>query len=121
MLIEGLPLLPELADAIEAMRKGEHLAYLMTEYGKPFTAKGFGGWLSDRRKEAGIPEGYSAHGLRKHSATQLAEEGATTNQLMAWFGWKTSREAERYTRAAQRKKLARSLGALISRTKTGKP
>ena len=27
-LIEGLPLLPELADAIEAMPKGEHLAYL---------------------------------------------------------------------------------------------
>jgi integrase len=121
MLIEGLPVLPELDAAIKAMPNGEHLAYLMTEYGKPFSAKGFGGWLSDRCKEAGIPKGYSAHGLRKHSATRLAEEGATTNQLMAWFGWKSSREAERYTRAAQRKKLARSAGALISGTKTGKP
>jgi len=120
-LIEGLPLLPELAEAIEAMPTGKHLAFLMTEYSKPFTAKGFGSWLRDRCKEAGIPKGYSAHGLRKASATRLADQGATAHQLMAWFGWVTLREPERYTRAANNKKLARSAGALIAGTRIGKP
>jgi hypothetical protein len=31
----------------------------------------------------------AAHGLRKAGATRAAENGATVNQLMALFGWKT--------------------------------
>jgi site-specific recombinase XerD len=91
----------------------------MTEYGKAFTAAGLGGWFRARCDEAGIPKGYAAHGLRKASATRLAEQGATAHQLKAWFGWKTLREAERYTEAAERKKLARAAGALISGTRSG--
>ena len=38
---------------------------------------------------------------------------------MAWFGWKSLKEAERYTRAANQKKLAASVVALMSRAKQG--
>src|SRR5262245_33345579 len=114
VVVDGVPMLPELKAAISAMPTSAGLTFLMTEYGKPFTPAGFGGWFRNS-----IPKGYAAHGLRKASATRLAEEGATAHQLKAWFGWKTLREAERYTEAAERKKLARAAGALISGTRNG--
>jgi integrase len=48
----------------------------------------------------------SAHGLRKAAATRAAENGATVQELMAIFGWIDIKEAEIYTRAADRKRLA---------------
>jgi hypothetical protein len=46
-------------------------------------------------------------------AAVAAENGATETQLMAIFGWKTMKEAERYTRAARQKVLARSAMRLL--------
>lgn len=41
---------------------------------------------------------------------------------MAWFGWKTIGEAQRYIEEANRIKLAESAGEkIVSRTGTGKP
>src|SRR5258707_3101686 len=54
--------------------------------------------------EAGLPKRCTSHSLRKAAATYLADRGATTTQLMAWFGWKTASEAERYTRGVGRKR-----------------
>jgi len=54
--------------------------------------------------KAGVSK--SAHGLRKARAIELAEGGATVNELMAYFGWETASEAIRYTKAAQQKTLA---------------
>lgn len=48
----------------------------------------------------------SAHGLRKAAATRAADNGATAHELMAIFGWVDIKEAEIYTRAADRKRLA---------------
>jgi hypothetical protein len=42
-------------------------------------------------------------GLRKAAATVAAENGATAHELMAIFGWLSLKEAERYTRGAERK------------------
>jgi integrase len=39
------------------------------------------------------------HTLRHTVATELAEAGFTTHQLMAFLGWKTSRMADRYVHA----------------------
>jgi integrase len=120
-LIDSVPLLPELAEAMDAMET-KHLTFLVTEFGKPFSPAGFGNWFRDRCDEAGVPKGYAAHGLRKASATRLAEQGATAHQLMTWFGWTTLKEAERYTRAANKRNLARSAGQMLkARTSSGKP
>src|SRR5262249_47881319 len=100
----------------------EHLTFLVTEFGKPFTAAGFGNWFRDVCAEAGLPIGISAHGLRKAAATRFANHGATAHELMAWFGWKRITEAERYTRAANRKALAQGMvRKLERRTETVKP
>lgn len=99
-----IPVLPELQRIIAASPTGD-LTYLVTDYGKPFSTAGFGNKMRQWCNEAGLPH-CSAHGLRKAGATLAAENGATELQLMSIFGWKTMQEAERYTRAARRKKMA---------------
>jgi integrase len=101
-----IPILPELQAAIDAMPKGGHLAFLITDQGKPFTAAGFSYWFGEMCKKAGLPKNLSAHGLRKAGATRLAEHGCTDHEIMAWGGWKTLAEVQRYTKAANRKRLA---------------
>jgi integrase len=48
----------------------------------------------------------SAHGLRKAAAIRAADDGATAHELLATFGWIDIKEAEIYTRAADRKRRA---------------
>ena len=48
---------------------------------------------------------------------EVKQPGATEQQLMAIFGWRTIQEAERYTRAARRKKMAGDAMPLLRRTK----
>jgi integrase len=115
-----IPVLPELREAVDLMPATDQLAFLTTEAGQPFTAAGFGGWFRERCDEAGLYH-CTPHGLRKAAATRLAEAGATAHELMAWFGWTSIREAERYTKNANRKRLAESAGKLISGTSSGKP
>jgi integrase len=100
-----IPILAELQTAIDAMPKGEHLTFLVTERGKPFTPAGFGNWFRDQCDAAGLSN-LSAHGLRKAGATRLAEAGATDHEIMAWGGWSSLKEVQRYTKAADRKRLA---------------
>jgi integrase len=107
-----LPILPELQRVIDATEVGD-LTFLVTDQGKPFTEAGFGNWFRERCNEAGLTD-CTAHGLRKAAATVAAENGATAHELMAIFGWLSLKEAERYTRGAERKKLAaRGMGLLV--------
>jgi integrase len=108
-----LPMLPELQEIIAASPCGD-LTFLVTEYGRGFTAAGFGGWFKERCLEAGLDE-CTAHGLRKAGATRAAENGATDRELMAIFGWETASQATTYTRAADQKKLASRAVQLLSR------
>jgi integrase len=108
-----IPVLPELQVAIDAMTKGGHLTFLVTELAKPFSAAGFGNWFRDMCEQVGIPKKLSAHGLRKAGATRLAEHECTDHQIMAWGGWKTLAEVQRYTREANRKRLAKQAAAKL--------
>lgn len=100
----SIPNLPELRAVLDATPVG-NLAFIVTEFGKPFTANGFGNWFRKRCNEAGLRH-CSAHGLRKAGASIAAENGATERQLMAFFGWSTMKEAARYTRSARQRVLA---------------
>jgi integrase len=105
-----VPVLPALQQAIGAMPASDHLTFLVTAQGKPFSAAGFGNWFREICDTAGLPKRCTSHGLRKAAATRLADRGATTTELKAWFGWKTDSEAERYTRNADRKTAAARAG-----------
>jgi integrase len=117
MEISEKPILAPLAKAIEAGPTGD-LTFLVTQYGKPFTAKGFGNWFRDRCNEAGLTH-CTAHGLRKAGATILAENGATTAQLMAIYDWSTPAQAEVYIRAANRTRLAGQAMPLLEKWTEG--
>ena len=52
--------------------------------------------------QRGRLEALQAHGLRKAAAVHHALNGATAPELMAWFGWKTIGEAQRYIEEANR-------------------
>ena len=99
-----LPILPALRSIIDASPCGD-LTYLINDLGRPFTDAGFGNKFRDWCNQAGLPH-CTAHGLRKAGATIAANNGATSRQLMAIFGWETLKEAERYTRAADQLRLA---------------
>jgi integrase len=104
------PVLPILAATIAASKTGD-LTFLVTERGTPFVKESFGNWFREVCREAGCPG--SAHGLRKAGATRAAENGATVNQHMALFGWKTEKMALLYTRKADRKRLASQAALLL--------
>ncbi len=108
-----LPMLPELRRIIEASPAGD-LTFLVTDYGRSYSEAGFGIRFREWCNAAGLRH-CSAHGLRKSAASSLAEHGATAHMLKAWFGWKSLKEAERYTRAASQKTLARSVVDLMAR------
>lgn len=85
--------------------------------GKPFTAAGFGNWFVNVATRQTF-----RNGLRKAAAIRRALEGATAPEPMAWFGWETIGEAQRYIEEANRIRLAENLGAkIIAATEIGKP
>lgn len=102
----NIPIMPTLVKAIEPLDQDQP-AFLMTDYGKPFSAAGFGLRFREWCDRAGLPH-CSAHGLRKATAALLAESGATAHEIMAITGHRTLEEVERYTRAARQSLLADS-------------
>ena len=83
------------------------MTFLATANGKPFTPAGFGNKFRKWCDEANLPN-CSAHGLRKAMATQLAEAGASPHEIMSVTGHRSLSEVQRYTREANKPKLANS-------------
>lgn len=102
-----LPLLPALRDVIDVTSPIGTQTWLVTSYGKPYSIAGFGNKFREWCDEAGLSH-CSAHGLRKATATRLAELGASEREIMAVTGHRSAAEVDRYTRAARQKILARS-------------
>jgi len=109
-------ILPELQSIIDVSPCCGDMTFLVTEYGRPFTAAGLGNWFRHRWVEAGGPG--RAHGLRKAGATIAAMNGATTRQLMACFAWDSIKMAEKYTSAAEQERHRRESDALHQHGRT---
>lgn len=114
-----LPIHPDLAAVLEGTST-EHLTFLTTQQGRPFASPtAFYNWFVECVSDAGLPEGLSPHGLRKAAARRLAEAGCSAHQIAAITGHTTLKEIERYTRAADQRRLAESaVLKLPLRTKT---
>ena len=101
-----LPVLPALREALDAApRLGEHV--LTTPWGTPRAlgtlTNDFHSWTT----AAGLV-GCTMHGLRKTLGKILAEEGATTRELMEVLGHDSIQHAELYSREADQARMARS-------------
>jgi integrase len=120
-----IPVHPDLAAAIEET-KSEHLTFLTTQGGKPFSAGSFANWFREMCEEAGL-RGLSAQGLRKAACRRLAEAGCSANVIAAISGHASLREVQRYTVAADQARMARAaMDSMLAafpptRTSGGKP
>lgn len=100
-----IPLLDALARIIAASPTGPE-TFLVSRSRRAFrSAASLGNAMQRWTAEAGLAD-CSLHGLRSAGATRAAENGATAHQLMAIFGWTTLAQAERYTRKAERRRMA---------------
>lgn len=104
--------------ALSSLLPDDRLIFLLTSFNKPFTAAGFGNWFREACSAAGLPH-CSAHGLRKAHIRRLAEVGGSAKEMAALGGHKTLKEVERYSEAADRKRLARSGMARLIRESSG--
>ena len=103
----AIPVHPTLQSVLDAT-PSEHLTFLTTRDGSPFSPAGFSNLFRHWCNEAGLPKGFSAHGLRKACCTRLAEAGCSERQIAAISGHVSLSEVQRYTRAADQARLARA-------------
>jgi integrase len=101
-----IPVHPKLREIIDATPTVGVKTFLVTHFGKPYTPAGFGNWFRELCNAAACPD-VSAHGLRKATARRLAEIGCSANQIAAITGHASLSEVQRYTKAADRKRMAR--------------
>ena len=110
-VIVAIPILPVLDVVLKAGPCGD-LTFIAGAGGNPLTKESFGNLFKKACRAAGVPG--SAHGVRKIAATTAANNGATVAQLEAIFGWSGGGMASRYTRSADRKRLARDAVHLLA-------
>ena len=75
-----IPVHPKLRAIIDATPMVGVKTFMVTHFGKPYTAPGFGNWFRDLCDKAGCPD-VSPHGLRKATARRLAEIGCTEHEI----------------------------------------
>jgi integrase len=102
-----IPVDPRLSAIIEATPGVGLDTFLVTSFGKPYTSAGFGNWFRELCDDADCPA-IAAHGLRKACARRLAELGCTEHEIASITGHASIAEVQRYTKAANRKRLAGS-------------
>src|SRR6516165_7356370 len=115
-----IPIHPVLQAILEAT-PSNHLTFLTTQAGKPFSPAGFTNWFRDMCNKAGLLHGTSAHGLRKAACRRLAEAGCSANLIAAVSGHRSLREVQRYTEAVDQARMARSAMEKVTRTSSVKP
>jgi integrase len=94
--------------AVLAATPSEHLTFLVTATGKPFSGNHFGETFREWCDAAGLPKHCSAHGLRKAACRRLADALCTPHEIMAISGHVTLKEAQRYTTGTDQARLARN-------------
>jgi integrase len=100
-----IPVAPPLTEIITATPMIGVKTFLVTEYGRSFTAAGFGNWFRERCNEAGLPH-CSAHGLRKAFLRRMAEAGCSEDYIASISGHKDYREIRKYVQAANKARMA---------------
>ena len=114
-----IPLHPALLAEL-AHNERLHETILATMAGQGFTVGGFSQFMRDAIAAAGLPLSCRPHGLRKAAGRRLAEAGCSAHMIMSVLGHKTLAEAERYTRAADQKRLAEAAFKQIEQSERAK-
>jgi site-specific recombinase XerD len=110
----SIPIHPELAAALKAGPvKG--LSLIGDRHGRPISREALTEIMKQAAKAAGLSPKCLPHGLRKSAMRRLAEVGASAKEIASVSGHKTLREVERYTAAADQKRLSQVAIAKLKR------
>ena len=101
-----LALMPRLVEVLNMVCR-DTLIFVTHGEGRRYTAESFGNWFKAQCIAAGLPK-CTPHGLRKAGATEIANNGGTEYEIMAFLGHKTPDEARTYVKAADRQRLGDS-------------
>lgn len=110
----------QLRAAIDAMPGSDALCFILTEYGKPFSVKGFGGWFRDQCDAAGLPR-CTAHGLRKAMMRRMAELEMSNSSMKSVSGHSKDEEVSRYVESANQERLATAAITRVSEWERSNP
>lgn len=113
-----IPVHQDLLAIIDGTPK-ENLTFLLTEHGQAFSPAGFSNLFRRWVKDAELPAGLSAHGLRKACCRRLAEAGCSAPEIMAISGHSSLKEVQRYIAAADQTRMAKAAITAITRKKDG--
>jgi len=102
----AIPVHPHLQAVLDAT-PSEHLTFLVTATGKPYGGNAFSAQFRNWCDAAGLPKRCKPHGLRKAACRRLAEAGCSEKQIAAISGHASLDEVARYTKAADKARLAR--------------
>jgi integrase len=102
-----VPIHPDLQRALTAY-PAKGLTLIGDANGRPLKRAALTRLMRSAIKSAGLSSRCVSHGLRKAAARRLAEAGCSASQIAAITGHKTLKEVERYTKAADQKKLAKA-------------
>jgi len=108
-----IPIVPELRVALDLCPR-DRLTFIAQADGRPLGAASLGNEFREWLRNAGLPEKLSLHGLRKAAARRLAEAACSVHEIQAITGHKTLSEIERYTKEAEKTKLAQSASGKVS-------
>lgn len=110
-----VPVAPQLLAAIDAMPEGAiGDTLIVTEYGKPFSAAGFGNKMREWCDAAKLPQ-CTSHGLRKALTRRAADQNVQQQGLKALGQWSQDREVALYADSANRRQLAEdALGEVVA-------
>jgi integrase len=108
-----VPMVPELAAVIDAL-PADRFVFVHSENGRPFAStEGLGNRIRKWRRAAGLPEGLSAHSMRKAATHWWLRHHrdliANNFSLKTVFGWATDKELNRYTQDFDRAEEARGM------------
>jgi integrase len=102
-----IPIHAKLHAAIKAApAKGMNL--IGDPHGRPMTRQALTKLMKRAAKDAGLGPECVPHGLRKAVLRRLAERGGSAKEISAVSGHKSLREVERYTAAADQRRLSAS-------------
>lgn len=117
--------LPQLVDELTARKKAaKGLTIIARRDGRPYSADTFSAGWHEELKRIGLGgKKLTMHGLRHTGLTWMAEGGATEHQLASVSGHMNLNEVRRYTKRANRRRMAADavvlLPTLAKRQNTG--
>jgi integrase len=105
-VVLDIPLHPRLRTIIDAAAADDHLTFLITRTGKPYSASDFSHQFRQWCLSAGLPADCHFHGLRYSAAKMLAEAGCSTHQIASITGHKTLGMVQKYSKGVEQRRLA---------------